>query len=323
MGKRLFQQFFEDYTEKVWGISCQELSSDWAAQRIKGLDLAVAIKGALGMLTKRPVTLVDRFDYPRLGIGLLSDRMSAAVRQGNGKVECGAKVSGMESAQGRIGAIQLANGTFVEADDFVMTGPLTQVARWLSPDGIGWGADRLRWRGLITVFLELDMPRLSRSHWIYFPDREIPFGRLHEPKNWSRDMAPANRTGIVVEYFASPQDQRWLSSDDDLIRLTGDVLGELKFIQPGMVRGGRVDRFVHAYPTYTVGYQQWVNGIYRRLRGFGNLSLSGRTGLFRYHNIDHAIETGWETSKQILTGDGDPYRVNQARAYLEDANHVE
>src|SRR5256886_7876963 len=99
-GKRLFNTFFKSYTEKVWGMSCKDISADWAAQRIKGLSLGSAIKNALFPQRKPKEksavikTLIDSFRYPRKGPGMMWEACARRVREMGGRVRMGEKVVG-------------------------------------------------------------------------------------------------------------------------------------------------------------------------------------------------------------------------------------
>jgi protoporphyrinogen oxidase len=317
-GRQLYSLFFEGYTRKLWGMPCSNLSADWAGQRIRGMSLGVAIRNALKRSSDAPRSLATSFLYPRFGFGQLTEEMARTLERQGGKVVLGAAATGLLSRGAAAGAVKLANGEEIEGDLFLLTNPLTEIAEWLGGDGAQAAPD-LSWRGLVTVFVQLDVPRATKAHWIYVPDADIPFGRLHEPKNWSRDMAPATKTGLVAEYFAFPTDPVWTMPDESLIAQTADLLGDLRFIPRGSCTGGRVDRWRFAYPAYALGYREQCEAAYARVRSCANVSLAGRTGMFRYHNADHAIETGWEAADLLLSGKGDPFKVNQALDYHEES----
>jgi len=319
-GKQLYRSFFEGYTSKVWGVPCNQLSADWASQRIRGMNLMVALKNALKLQRQTPATLVSQFLYPRDGFGALCDGMALSLEQEGGSVELGAPVTAMEIEGKKIVGVAAGPNRRWEADLFVFTNPLTATAGWLDQAGAGEDGvrDGMGWRGLVTVFLALDIPQMTQDHWIYLPEASVPFGRLHEPKNWSRDMAPANRTGVVAEYFAFPHDPLWTEDDEALVKRTAAVLADLKFIPDGSCLGGRVDRWKFAYPTYSLDYRERAEKAYALVRQLTNATLAGRTGMFRYHNADHAIETGWEAADQLASGTGNPFNVNLAEEYHED-----
>ena len=180
-------------------------------------------------------------------------------------------------------------------------------------------ADALRFRDLITVNVMLRRERVTRDTWLYVHDPAIPFGRLHEPKNWSAAMVPdASHTSIVAEYFCSIGDAVWSRDDDALCELTVDHLSRtLGFIDPNEVVGAFAVRSPRAYPVYRLGYRAPLGVLKAYADTFGNLQLIGRGGAFRYNNTDHALESGLLAARNILGGRHDLDRVNAAAEYLE------
>jgi len=313
-GDRLYRTFFKGYTEKVWGIPCNRISAEWASQRIREFNLAVAVKAALGLVRKRPATLADAFLYPSSGFGAFADAMARRVASAGGKVLLSTPVAEVVADSDKVLAVKTPGGDSIDADCFVFTNPLPQTASWL---GAGDEARSLRFRGLISVFLALDMRSVSPNQWIYFPDEEIPFGRMHEPRNWSPDLAPEGKTSLVVEYFAFESDPIWGMADKALAADTAKRLAALGFIQDAAVIGSRVDRWPHAYPAYEMGYQDSVAAVFEKVGVYKNAILAGRTGMFRYHNADHAVETGWEAASALLGEGGNPFKVNIEPGYHE------
>ncbi|MBA2446736.1 MAG: FAD-dependent oxidoreductase, partial [Chloroflexi bacterium] len=264
-GRALYERFFRDYSEKVWGDDCRRLSGDWVVQRSKGMSLLTAVKDAVRPSKDRVESLVERFMYPRLGYGRLSERLAEETRAGGGRVTVGARVTAVRHGDGRIRAIVVrgADGheTTLEGDQFISSIPMPALARLLrpaAPDGVLAAADKLTFRDLITVNLMLRREQITRDTWLYIHDPGIPFGRLHEPKNWSAAMVPdAAHTSIVAEYFCSIGDEIWAQSDEALCELTVHHLSRtLGFIEPNEVVGGFAVRSPRAYPTYRLGYRE-------------------------------------------------------------------
>ena len=159
----------------------------------------------------------------------------------------------------------------------------------------------MTYRGLVTVHLMLNRPQISSDTWLYVHDPAVSFARLHEPRNWSSDLAPAGKTSLVLEVFCEADDATWRRSEADLCDLVvDDLTRRLHFIEPGDVLGGFAVRSRDAYPRYTLGYREVVDAIKAQLSTFRNLSLVGRGGTFRYHNSDHAIETGLLAARKAL-----------------------
>jgi len=150
------------------------------------------------------------------------------------------------------------------------------------------------------VAIMIDRERVTDQTWIYIPEQSIPFGRIHEPTNWSGKMAPEGKTIIVMEFFSFRGDKIWNSTDEMLTNVTIDSLEALGFINRGEVIDSAVVRVPKAYPLFEVGYKGFCDEIYDYLSRFRNLHIAGRGGMFRYYNMDYAIESGIETAEKII-----------------------
>jgi protoporphyrinogen oxidase len=169
------------------------------------------------------------------------------------------------------------------------------------PRNIIAAAARLRCRDLVVVALLVDRPRVTDQTWIYFPDRGIPFGRIHEPKNWSVRMSPPDKTVLVVEYFCFAGDRTWEAGDDDLGERTASVLERLGFLRSSEVSGATTVRVPKAYPLFDVGYRRSLDHVASHLKRFENLHCAGRTGSFGYLNMDEALEAGMAAAEAVST----------------------
>jgi len=188
-----------------------------------------------------------------------------------------------------------------------------------APDEVIAAAKSLVFRNVITVNLMLDREQMTDDTWLYVHDRNILFGRLHEPKNWSVDMVPdQSKTSVVAEYFCSFGDHIWNMSDDELVEQTIHHLSDdLGFIERGEVLGGFAVRCPRAYPSYTIGYDAPLAILKGFIESFDNLQIIGRYGTFRYNNADHSVETGLLAAKNILGESHDLDRVNADQEYHE------
>ena len=307
-GRRMFDLYFKGYSEKVWGIPCNRISKEWIAQRIKGLSLGVAIKNAFFKVSGRQVpTLTDEFYYPRLGIGRISERFKEEIET-VGQVRTGTRAVRINHRDFRVTSViarDAAAEECLEGSEFVSSIPLTTLVRSLQPpppNDILEAAAALRFRDLVVVTLMLDRPRVTGLTWLYLPGQDIPFGRLHEPRNWSPAMAPAGKTHLVVEYFCFRDDAIWQAGDEELTALTVHHLEKLDFIQAREVLDSYVIREPKAYPLFEVGYTEHYEKIIAYLNKFANLHVAGRGGMFKYYNMDHAIESGVAVAEKILAG---------------------
>lgn len=295
-GRQMYAQFFQPYTEKIWGIPAGELSADWAAQRIGLPSLAQAARHALRPAAQPPPTAITQFYYPRHGFGQLPQALHHAFLAHGGTLVTGATPQQLIPAgdhftlhwQDAAGQAHTSR-----AAELVSTIPLPQLLALLPPDGeqARLAAAPLAYRGLICLFLAIDKPQISPDHWTYFPGRDFLFGRTHEPKNWSPAMVPGRDvTSLAVEIFASPQDAPWGWSDDALGDRAISQLAALGWLQPRQVRHAWVLRLRHAYPIYHIGYQASLAQTLDYLARWPGLYPLGRTGSFRYLNSDGVIE---------------------------------
>ncbi len=326
-GNQLFQLFFKDYTEKVWGIDCDQICAEWAAQRIKGLSLRVAVKDALfPQKNGKVATLIDKFMYPRLGIGRISERLRDGVEADGNEVRMRSRVMAINREDGLVKSVEVesAEGAYTLAvQNLCSSMPLTELVLAMRPEApaeVVAAARRLRYRDLITVNLMIDKPRVTEDTWIYIHDPSFTLGRIHEPRNWSAAMAPEGKSSIVAEYFCFEGGEVWNMDDPDLIDLTVKDLGErLGFLKPEEVIGAFVVRTPKAYPMYELGYEEPLRKIRDYISSFSNLEIVGRYGTYKYNNMDHSMKTGILAARNILEGDTlDVFDVNAAQDYHEE-----
>jgi protoporphyrinogen oxidase len=324
-GPTLYKMFFERYSEKVWGLPCSEMSGDWVAQRSKGMSLITAVKDAIVPSKGKVVSLIDTFMYPRNGFGRLSERMRDAIVSAGNAVRLNAGVERVHRDGGRVKAITVATADGperIDGNEFVSSIPLTYLVQIMDPPPpaeVISAAAALTFRNIITVNLMLRRRRVTPDTWLYVHDRNILFGRLHEPKNWSPAMVPGDDyTSIVAEYFCSFGDAVWQTTDAALVERTIRHLSDdLRFIAPGEVLGGFCVRAPRAYPSYVLGYEAPLAIVKQFISQFENLQIIGRYGTFRYNNTDHSIETGLLAAKNILGERHDLDRVNAEAEYHE------
>ena len=325
-GRTLYELFFERYSEKVWGRPCSEMSGDWVSQRTKGMSLLTAVKDAVVPSNGKVQSLIDSFMYPRYGYGRLSERMAEGIEAAGNEVRLGSGVTKVLRQGNRITGVVVTDEDgreqIIEGANFVSSIPLTvlcSIMEPVAPVEIIEAAKALTFRNVITVNLMLDREQVTEDTWLYVHDRNILFGRLHEPKNWSVDMVPdQSKTSIVAEYFCSFGDEIWSMSDDQLVEQTANhLIKDLGFIEFNEVLGGFAIRAPHAYPSYTSGYEVPLALLKNFVNSFDNLQIIGRYGTFRYNNADHSVETGLLAAKNILGESYDLERVNSEKEYHE------
>jgi protoporphyrinogen oxidase len=334
-GKRLFKTFFKSYTEKVWGMSCREISADWAAQRIKGLSLGSAIKNALlpqrynGDRTKVIKTLINSFRYPRRGPGMMWEACAEKTKAMGGKIEMGCNVTrcSYNDASGSWAVEYMdRRGTSLtlEAEHVISSAPMRELVCGLSPqvsERTRAAAESLKYRDFITVMLILKDREMFDDNWIYIHDPSVKVGRVQNFRSWSPEMVPEpDKVCYGLEYFCFEHDGLWNSSDSDLIELAQRELIKIGLAKEGDLIDGCVVRQKKAYPVYDDDYARHVATIRQELdHRYPNLHLVGRNGMHKYNNQDHAMMTAMLCVENILaeTKLYDLWQVNQDAEYHE------
>ena len=304
-GRTMFNIYFRDYSEKVWGIECQHIDQRWVEQRIQGLSLGKAIaKAILPTKKKKYTTLADRFIYPRKGIGQITDNLAADISEENA-IYTQSRVQFINHSDSRIQSVEMLcdNRTSkISASHFVSTIPLPILINSLRPkppEDVLEAASKLRSRDLVTVTLMINRPRVTDHTWIYIPEKSIPFGRIHEPTNWSNSMAPPGKSLLVVEYFCFRGDKTWNSEDFELITSASKILHDLGIIDQKDIIDQVVMRIPNAYPLFEIGYSENCHTINQYLERFENLHTAGRGGMFKYYNMDHTMKAGFDVAETI------------------------
>lgn len=330
-GGELYRTFFKDYTEKVWGVPCSQISAEWGAQRIKSLSMTEALKHAIGMLLPKrtgPVkhtSLIERFLYPPLGPGQMWEAAADKIRSLGGRIELGVKVVGVRHANGRVLGVEvLRDGgqrEFIAADEIISTMPVRDLVQGMSPAAppeVLDVAKGLLYRDFITVGVLVRKLKPSRyavpgsathllpDNWIYVQEKEVKLGRLQIFNNWSPALVrDQNTVWLGLEYFCNEGDALWSMSQEAFAQFAIRELAAIDLIDPDDVLDWNVVHVEKAYPAYFGSYSRF--GVVRQwLDAFPNLYLVGRNGMHRYNNQDHSMLTGKLAAEAILHG-----RVNR------------
>ena len=336
-GERLFSIFFKTYTEKVWGMSCDEISADWAAQRIKGLSLSTAISGALkrslGIKSGKRIvkTLIEAFHYPRRGPGMLWEAAARKFESQGGRLLMGQAANALQydrATQHWTVEIISEDGQTrrFTARHVICTAPLRETIKAISPTPRSApDAAKLHYRDFLTVALILDRPATFTDNWIYVHDPSVKVGRIQNFASWSPEMVPDATTGgcLGLEYFCFDGDTLWESSNETLAELAISELEKLGLATRDQIRGSRVVRQPKAYPVYDGQYRDIVDTIRSDLaENYPNLHLVGRNGMHKYNNQDHAMMTAMLTVDNIIAGREihDVWAVNEDAEYHESGD---
>ena len=325
-GKSLAELNMLNYTEKLWGLPCSKISSDWASQRIKGLSLKEVIKNSVIKLKNGPKTLVNQFYYPDTGTGLIYEKIKERTIEGKNNFfklnshpleishnEC--KITEVSvKIDGRIQVLKIKH--------LISSIPITEFIGLLKPkvpDEILEAAKNLKFRSHISFFITLDKPSVFSDQWVYFPDKEIPFCRISEPKNFSKKMSPEGKTSLMVEFFCWENDNIWKASREELLELSIKWLEKIDFIKKEEIIDCYIHKEKYAYPIYDLNYKKHSDKIKSYLKKFDNFQSIGRAGCFKYNNQDHALEMGILAARNILEDEKiyNPEEVGSENDYFE------
>jgi protoporphyrinogen oxidase len=329
-GKRLYQHFFKSYTEKVWGIPADELEADFAAQRIKNLDLRKAIVNAI--LPKRNqkeiTSLIEEFQYRKYGPGMMWEVCRDKVIAQGSTVHMETKVRRIHHGEG--GAYEVvaehpdgSTSTF-GCDHVISSMPFTKLVKGMEPTPpaeVIEAADDITYRDFLSVALVVPEEFAFPDNWIYIHSPEVEVGRIQNYGSWSPYMVKEGRTCLGLEYFVFEGDDMWDKSDDDLIEQAKQELQFLGLVDPSRVELGHVVRVPKAYPTYDEGYTDRVDTLRKWIdTTTPNVHPVGRNGMHRYNNQDHSMLTAMLTVENILDGaEHDVWTVNVEEDYHEEA----
>ncbi|MBS1565050.1 MAG: NAD(P)/FAD-dependent oxidoreductase, partial [Bacteroidetes bacterium] len=325
-GNELYQTFFKDYTEKVWGMPCSQISAEWGAQRIKGLSVSKAIAHALRSPFKKKASLsqkdtqtslIDRFLYPRLGPGQLWEEVADIIRSRGGEIlfhQETKEVYGTGSRIDRIVSTDTRTGEqrSFEGDYFFSTMPVRDLVAGMHPRPpveVAAIARGLQYRDFITVGLLLRRLKLKeeggqliKDNWIYIQEKEVKIGRLQVFNNWSPGMVQDPGTvWLGLEYFCNVGDALWSLSDADFMTFAAVELEKIGIIDRADVLDSTIIRMQKTYPAYFGTYQSF-DTVREWLDRFENLFLIGRNGMHRYNNSDHSMLTAMVAVENIIEG---------------------
>jgi len=354
-GERLYRTFFKDYTEKVWGVPCREISAEWGAQRIKGLSVTKALTHALtsrfrsGLDTaqrRTETSLIERFLYPKLGPGQMWEAVAQRVAALGGEVRLRQRVTAVERGETEITAVVVRNESTGEVrrigcDHFISTMPVSELTAMLRPDdaSIIRIAERLPYRDFMTAGLLVRRMRtipgradtsalgngMPPDNWIYIQEPDVKIGRLQVFNNWSESLVADPATiWLGLEYFCREGDDLWSMPDGLFLDFAAGELEKIGMLDRGDVLDGTVVRVPKAYPAYFGEYSRFLR-IRDHLDRYRNLYPVGRNGMHRYNNQDHSMLAANGAVDSILghgAGKAAIWGINAENAYHEDIDEV-
>jgi protoporphyrinogen oxidase len=325
-GWRLYRTFFKTYTERVWGVEVSQMPADWAAQRIKNLDLGKAVLNALSPKRNQTeiTTLIEEFQYPKLGPGMMWESCAEKVVAAGGQVRLESRLTTIKVVDGRATSVVYRHDgvdTELAASHVISTMPMRELVHTISPPPppeVLAAADGLHYRDYLTVALVVPESRSFPDNWIYIHAHEVDVGRIQNYGSWSPYLVKDGHTCLGLEYFVFEGDDTWEMTDDDLIALGTKELAVLGLVEPGDVEAGYVVRVPKAYPYYDFAYKANVDLIRRYLEAHApNVHPVGRNGMHKYNNQDHSMYTAMLTVENIFGASHDIWSVNVEEEYHE------
>lgn len=325
-GEKLYLIFFKTYTEKVWGIPCNQIRADWAAQRIQNMSLKRAVIDALFGGNQKAKSLIKKFDYPRLGPGMMWERCQEILEEKGSQVHLQTKVIKLEREDTRITKVIAQRGNEIielQGDYYINSMAISALVDRLvplPPDEVLAAARGLKYRDFLIVSLIINRDHLFPDNWLYIHSPEFKVGRIQNFKNWSPEMVPdPQKSCLGMEYFCSEGDSLWEMSDSKLIELASQEIINLNLgVKEGDVEDGCVIRQYKAYPVYDGEYRQHLQVLENYFKTFENLQTVGRNGMHRYNNQDHSMLTAMLAVKNILGENHNLWNVNTERSYHEE-----
>ncbi len=341
-GKPLYSMFFEDYTQKVWGIHPSKLSADWGSQRVKGLSIFTLFKNIfynkLHFKNKNIETsLIESFYYPKYGPGQLWEAVASDIKKMGGKINTQARVSKIHITDNHVDYIETADNKRYQCTHLLSSMPIKELINTLSgieiPKDVYEIANNLQYRDFITVGLLVkkmkihnqttipDFKQRIPDTWIYIQERDVKIGRIQIFNNWSPYMLKdyVNTQWIGLEYFCTEGDKLWNMSEEQFVNMAIDELVNIGFIDANDVLDSTQIKIKKAYPIYIGSYYQ-LDKVKTFLNSISNLYCIGRNGQHRYNNMDHSMLTAMETVDAIRNQNSDKsaiWAVNTEEDYHE------
>jgi protoporphyrinogen oxidase len=345
-GIELYLTFFKSYTEKVWGVPCDQISAAWGAQRIKGLSLRTAImhflkktfgrKESSGIAQKEMETsLIEKFLYPKYGPGQLWEHVADLVTEKGGRVEMGWYVDKLHIEGNRIATVEAVNAAgerrAIEADYVFSTMPIRELINSLDtpiPSDIRAISDGLIYRDFLTVGLLVNKLSVTepdgsplKDTWIYIQEPDVQVGRLQIFNNWSPYLvADPSKVWIGLEYFCYDTDELWRMPDEEIKKFAIAEVEKIGILKSSDVLDAHVVRVPKTYPAYFGTYDRF-DEIIRYMDRFENLFLVGRNGMHKYNNQDHSMLTAMTAVDNIIAGNMDKsclWEINTEQEYHEE-----
>ena len=332
--------FFEDYTEKLWGIHPSKIAPDWGAQRVKGLSLLGVLKNCLlkPFIKKKEVetSLIEEFYYPKFGPGQLYETIAKKIKEMGGEIYLNSEVGKINFEDGKIYSVSVKNGQTFECDTVYSSMPIKDLVNAFNddnvPNDVKTIAKMLPYRDFMTVGLLVKKFAIKNKSkyktvsdiipdcWIYIQERNVKLGRLQIFNNWSPYLVKdlESTVWLGLEYFCNENDEMWCCDDREFIDFAANELAKIGIINKDDILDATLVRVKKAYPAYFGSYKNFEN-VRKELDKIPNLYCIGRNGQHRYNNMDHSILTAFEAVKSMInnTDKSIIWEVNTEKEYHE------
>jgi protoporphyrinogen oxidase len=301
-GRKLYEIFFKTYSEKLWGISCNELDADFASQRIKKLSLGAAVWNSLFPGKNKHKTLAEEFLYPLQGTGWIYEEMARRAQEMGARIHLNTPVSKVLKEDGKVTGIITENGVTEKFDAVISTMPVSLLLEGLNdvPPEILDLSSKLRFRNTILVYININGQNLFPDQWMYIHSKELQTGRITNFRNWVPELYGEEKSSIIaLEYWCFDEDKLWNQSDEELITLATEEIQKTGLIGHAAILDGKVVRLHRSYPVYFKNYRNILEPIENYLKTIENLYPIGRYGAYKYNNQDHSILMGVLAAENI------------------------
>jgi protoporphyrinogen oxidase len=300
-GRALFELFFRSYSEKLWGIPCNSLASDFASQRIKNLSLIEVLK-SLRSNSNEHATLLTRFAYPREGSGQVYKAMAAHFISRGGRLHLNTRIEQVHCQGRTVTGLTPQNGELLEIDELISTMPLTQLVKALpdTPALVRQSSESLRFRSTVLVYVKVKGSNYFPDNWIYVHSPDLAVGRITNFRNWAPEICGSSpETILCLEYWCTIGDEEWGMENSWFAERARTELPRTHLVPAEDILETHVRRVPMCYPIYEIGYHAHLASVVEFLNTFSNLRAIGRYGAFKYNNQDHSILMGLRAAELV------------------------
>ena len=148
----------------------------------------------------------------------------------------------------------------------------------------------------------LKKDKVTSDTWLYFPEKQYPFTRMYEPKNFYSGLCPEGKSSLGIEITCASSSSIWSEPDNEIYENLIPLLKQVELIENvEEIEDYLVIRIPNAYPIYDLAYQIKLTKLFEFLGQFSNLITTGRQGLFYHNNLDHSMIMGTAAAKYNLS----------------------